>query len=378
MPRRSKGPRLWLRPAWRDGNSFRPAVWIIRDAGRQISTGCSERDDRQAQDRLARYILEKHEPPRRERDLAAIPVADVISIYLRDVVPGQARPEKAIERAERLNAFFGDKTLAEITGAACRAYAAARAGQGRSNKGTGGGARRDLQDLAAAINHHAKEGFHRGLVRVALPPKGEARQRWLTRDEFKRLLKVCWTTREMQDGKPTERRPLLHLYRFLILGVYTGSRPGAILNASWMRGPRLSWIDTANGVFHRHADGAAVTNKRQPTVKLTAKVLRLCRRWERLDAAKAPPQVYLVEFAGQPVDSVKTALARACKLAKLPAGVTAYTLRHTCASWLVADGLPTRLVADFLGTSEAMILQHYGHLAPGYQQEAAEAIGRKR
>ena len=145
-----------------------------------------------------------------------------------------------------------------------------------------------------------------------------------------------------------------------------------------MRGPRLSWIDTANGVFHRHADGAAVTNKRQPTVKLTAKVLRLCRRWERLDAAKAPPQVYLVEFAGQPVDSVKTALARACKLAKLPAGVTAYTLRHTCASWLVADGLPTRLVADFLGTSEAMILQHYGHLAPGYQQVAAEAIGRKR
>ena len=23
-------------------------------------------------------------------------------------------------------------------------------------------------------------------------------------------------------------------------------------------------------------------------------------------------------------------------------------------------------------------IQHYGHLAPGYQQEAAEAIGRKR
>jgi len=377
MPRRSKGPRLWLRPAWRDGNSLRPAVWIIRDCGRQISTGCAERDDREAQGRLARYILEKHEPPRRERDLAAIPVADVLAIYLRDVVPGQARPEKAIERAERLNAFFGDKTLAEITGATCRAYAAGRAGQGRSNKGIFGGARRDLQDLAAAINHHAKEGLHRGLVRVALPPKGEARQRWLTRDEAARLLWICWRTREIQEGSETARRPLRHLCRFLLLGLYTGSRPGAILNASWFPGPTLSFVDVDNGVFHRRADGAVETNKRQPTVRLAPRLLAHLTRWRRLDAAKAPPQVYVVEFDGQPIDSVKTALSRACKLAGLE-GVTAYTLRHTCASWLVARGLPTRLVADFLGTSESMILQHYGHLAPGYQQEAAEAIGRKR
>jgi integrase len=378
MPRRAKGPHLWLRAAWREGGSLRPAVWIIRDRGRQISTGCAEPDHREAEERLARYILGKREAPRRERDIAEIPIADVLMIYLKDVVPGQARPEKAIERAERLNSFFGDKTLSEVTGASCRAYAAFREGKGRTNKGVGGGARRDLQDLAAAIGHHAKEGLHRGLVRVALPPKGEARQRWLTRQEFRRLLKVCWATREIQGGRPTEKRPLHHLYRFLVFGVYTGSRPGAILNASWMQGPRLSWIDTGNGVFHRHAEGAAATQKRQPTVKLAPALLRLCRRWERQDAAKTPPQTFLVAFDGAPVASVKTALARACKLAELPAGVTAYTLRHTCASWLVAEGLPTRKVADFVGTSEAMILAHYGHLAPDYQDEAALAIGRKR
>jgi integrase len=54
-------------------------------------------------------------------------------------------------------------------------------------------------------------------------------------------------------------------------------------------------------------------------------------------------------------------------------GVTAYTLRHTAASWLVSKGK----VADFLGTSEPMIRDHYGHLAPDYQDEAARAIGRK-
>ena len=57
--------------------------------------------------------------------------------------------------------------------------------------------------------------------------------------------------------------------------------------------------------------------------------------------------------------------------------MTAYTLRHSCASWLVAKGLATRKVADFLGTSELMIERHYGHLAPDYQDEAAQAIGRK-
>ena len=50
----------------------------------------------------------------------------------------------------RLNAWLGAKMLSEVTGKHCREYQAAR-----NNRG---GARRDLEDLRAAINHHAKEG----------------------------------------------------------------------------------------------------------------------------------------------------------------------------------------------------------------------------
>lgn len=377
MPARSKGARLWLRPARTEDGRRERAIWIICDGKHQQSTGCGPSDSAQAERRLAAYIASKYAPERRERDIAEIPVADVINIYLADVSQGQANPHKAAERGGRLIEFFGSMMLGEITGPKCRAYAAWREGKGRSNLGTGGGARRDLQDLAAAINHHAREGLHRGQVRVALPPRGAARQRWLTRAEAARLLRVCRSTREIQDGVPTPRKPLAHLCRFLLLGIYTGSRPGAILRASWMHGPRLAWVDTANGVFHRHADGAAVTNKRQPTVRLAPSLLGHLRRWERLDAAKTPRQVFVVEFGGAPVLSVKTALARACKLAGLDAGVTSYSLRHTCASWLVAQGVSTRMIADFLGTSEPMILKHYGHLAADYQLEAALAIGRK-
>jgi integrase len=162
-----------------------------------------------------------------------------------------------------------------------------------------------------------------------------------------------------------------------LFGIYTASRPGAILRASWMQGPGLSQIDTDRGVFHRHAEGARETNKRQPVVKLAPGLLAHVRRWKRLDDSRTPPQVHLIAFGGQPVSSVKTALTRASGLAQLPAGVTAYTLRHTGASWLVAQGVPTRKIAEFVGTSEQIIIEHYGHLAPDYQDEAAMAIGRK-
>jgi hypothetical protein len=52
--------------------------------------------------------------------------------------------------------------------------------------------------LRAAINHHAKEGLHRGVVRVWLPPKGLPLDRWLTRSEAAALIWTCWRYREVQ------------------------------------------------------------------------------------------------------------------------------------------------------------------------------------
>ncbi|BGE84721.1 hypothetical protein Ms3S1_11570 [Methylosinus sp. 3S-1] len=260
MPRPSKGAHLWLRPARRDGSGaiVKAARWFIKDAGRQIGTGCGAGEREEAERRLACYIASKYAPARRERGLSEIRIADVIKIYLDDVAPGHARPQKTAERCDRLLDFFGHRRLDEITGALCREYAADRYGKGcderpGGNRGKGGGAKRDLEDLRSAINHHAKEGYHRGVVRVVLPERGKARQRWLTRDEAARLLWICWRTREVQEGAQTDKRPLRHLCRFLILGLYTGSRPGAILTASWERGPARSWIDIENGIFHRHA-----------------------------------------------------------------------------------------------------------------------------
>ena len=91
---------------------------------------------------------------------------------------------------DRLNDFWGGKKLSAVNAQACAAFV--------KHRGKQGGARRDLETFRAAINHHAKEGFHRRVVRVSLPPKGEARDRWLTRKEAAALVWDCWRYREKQ------------------------------------------------------------------------------------------------------------------------------------------------------------------------------------
>src|SRR5438552_1107671 len=185
MPRTRKSARLWLRPEKRSrqGRLLRRAAWVILDGGRHIATGCFASKASDAEKQLASYIAEKYRPKRRERDIDEIKVADVLLIYFEDRRGHQASPAKFDERIARLNEFWGEATLSEVTGESCRAYVAER--------GSVGGARRDLEDLRAAINHHAKQGFHRGVVAVTLPPRGAPRDRWLTRNEAARLIWSC-------------------------------------------------------------------------------------------------------------------------------------------------------------------------------------------
>jgi hypothetical protein len=191
MPRSSKGARLWLRPARRKGGRIvANAVWIIIDGNKHIATGCLKDQAREAEKRLAAYISEKYQPSRYARDIDQIYVADVLSIYLDDCGPRITDLPKLERAVGRLNDFWGGKTLSQVTAAECRAYA--------NSRGKPGGTRTDLETLRAAVNHHAKESLHYGMVRVTLPQKGPPRDRWLTRDEAAKLIWACWRYREIQ------------------------------------------------------------------------------------------------------------------------------------------------------------------------------------
>src|SRR5262249_1584792 len=154
-------------------------------------------------------------------------------------------------------------------------------------------ARRDLEELRAAINHHLREGKHNEVISVVLPERRPAREEWLTRSDAARLLWSAWRYREVQKGVSTDRRSRRHVARFTIVGLYTGTRAAAICAASFYPEAGRGLVDVERGVFYRRAQGARETKKRQTPVPLPRRLLAHLRRWKRLGAR------YVVEWNGK-------------------------------------------------------------------------------
>jgi integrase len=349
MPARSKGTRLYLRPA----GDKRAATWVILDGSKRVGTGLAPLEREAAEGRLAEYIAEKHRPDR-ERGLnpAAIPVADVLSVYLTDAAERVSDTSKLAWRIEALARFFGTKTLADINGPLCRSYAAQR--------GSPANARRELEDLRAAINHHRREGLHDRIVEVVLPPKAPARERGLTRSEAARLIRAAWRYREPYRGEATAKRPRQHIARFILTALYTGSRSAAVCGAALRPTEGRGHVDLAEGIFYRKAIGKAETNKRQPTVRLPDRLLAHMRRWR----AKGISKHSVIEYEGRAVASVKKAFRHVAADAGL-VGVSPHTLRHTAVSWAMQNGADPYHVGGFFGLSPQMICQRLRPPPPG-------------
>jgi len=219
MPRPAKGIRLWLRPEERNSNSTlrKRAVWVIRDGPCKISTGCAAEDRAGAEHALAEYLANKYQPNRaRGRHPSEILIADVLAVYLTDLAPRHAREAETKQRILTLDSWWAERTLADVNGASCRGYVEHRSKQfwkSANPKRTGNparkvseaAARRELEDLRAAINHHRREGLCSEIVSVALPEKPLPREGWLTRSEAARLLWAAWRAKQVMSDKKTQR-----------------------------------------------------------------------------------------------------------------------------------------------------------------------------
>lgn len=320
MPSRAR-PHLYLRRSRFDKTGSHAPVWIIKDRGHQRSTGCAAHDVEGAERAFAKYLASKHARAarrNRHRDPDEIPVADVLTLYLADMVPRHSRPKETEGRIAALERFFGDKMLSDVTGETCRAYVAERT--------TDAAARRELEDLRAAINYHRREGLHDKIVSVVLPDERPARERWLTRLEAARLIRSAWRYREMQKGKGTDRRSRQHIAQFILVALYTGTRASAVCGAALQPTAGYGWIDLDRGVFYRRPVGQRETKKRQPPVPLPDHLLAYLRRWQRRG------QRFAVEWNGHSVKSIKRAFAKVVNDAGLSHDVTPHTLRHTAAT----------------------------------------------
>jgi integrase len=381
MPRPAKGPRLYLHPVERQ--------WLIRDGSTTRRTGCGEFDRSGAEKGLAAYLAEKFRPVANERHLDRLPVVEVLTAYGREHAAHLKGAQTQGYGIAALLTYWGDKMLSDVRGSTCRAYAAARA-----SSVAPGTIRRELSVLSAAINHwHREHGPLTAVPVVTMPEKPPPRERWLTRQEAAMLLagalgwyREFWcdvaTRQEHSRWRRSHFAISRHAARFILVGIYTGTRHGAILGIQWLPNTTGGRVDFKAGVMHRKAERTAETKKRQPPVRLGDRILAHMRRWHGMDQLAraadverrgklAAPYRHVVAYNGEPILKLRRSWDTACEFAWLGDDVVPHTMRHTRATWMMQGRIDPWEAAGALGMSPKTLIEVYGHHHPDFQKDAA-------
>jgi len=207
------------------------------------------------------------------------------------------------------------------------------------------------------------------------------------------------TRREMKALSPSEATAFLAAAKedplglVFALGLVTGMRPEEYLALQWkdidlQQGTAtvqrtLCWRRQKGGGWYF---GEPKTSQSRRTVPLPASIVRELGHHKAVQAETrlkkgAKYQTLDLVFAtetGGPLHSENLATRnfRAIRdRAKLPASITPYSLRHTCATLLLLAGENPKVVSERLGHSSiVMTLDTYSHVLPSMQQAATEKL----
>lgn len=397
MPQRSKGPRLYLRAARQDRGA--DAVWVIRDGQTEVSTGCTagQRGGPDgAEQALATYIAAKWTPSKeRPGDPANVYVAEVLAFYSKFKAPKMANPASEAGWVKALSEWWGGRTLDQVKMSTCEAYVAhriqqplkaARHAAALAKRVTTEGARRELEVLSSAIGFWAKEYPLNRRPIVTLPQKSHGQRDALTRGQAAALLLASMGWRKGKDGRwkrlgssAIENRR--HLRRFILMGVYSGTRPGVLPKLLWIESPTQAWVDIDDGTIYRR--GRAERDhrtKRRPLVRIPDRLLAHIRRWKAADdlanQVREEPIATILHHGGRALAGrIRTGFEGCVRDAGLEGEVTPHWMRHTCATWLMEAGVPIWDAAAYTGMSTAVLEKNYGHHRPDHQSRARKALG---
>jgi integrase len=180
--------------------------------------------------------------------------------------------------------------------------------------------------------------------------------------------------------------------RFYVLMVATGLRPAEACALTWddldLDGPRP--LLRVNKAVQRCDDGIVSgglktprSRRTLPLAPLAVSALRSQRQAQREVQLLAGPLwkpntlVFSTETGGL-VDPAAPShdFRRFCELAGVPRR-RLYDLRHTTATFLLAQGIPARVVQEILGhSSYSLTMNTYSHVTGGLLDDAAAAIER--
>ncbi len=239
---------------------------------------------------------------------------------------------------------FGDRDGESITKEDCRAHIAERHKKGIAD----GTIHTELGHLRMVLVWGEKNGLINKAPHIERPKKPEPKDRYMTREEARKMLVEA-------------RTPHLRLAFHLMLA--TAARVTAILELTWDR------VDLDRRLIYLRDPSDAARRKGRAIVPINATLLAVLK-----EARTGAMTDYVVEWAGQPVKSLKKGIATAADKAGLD-GISAHVFRHTAAVWMIEAGVPMEEVSQYLGHKNSAITSRvYARYSPTHLRKAAEAL----
>jgi integrase len=202
-----------------------------------------------------------------------------------------------------------------------------------------------------------REKYDRNPVAVVAQRKEPpGRDRYLTADEFKRLIKEC--------------RPDPQLYAFVWLAGTTGARKGELLARTWQE------VDLDGVAPHVYVPRSK--NGRSKRLPLAAEVVTALKK---LPSYGHDPYLFPVErgnvrFTGKReyLWDMRKPFQAACDRAGIK-GIRIHDLRHMATTILFLEGIPEAIIRKLTG-HRSRELERYEHLSPGLKNQTVELIAR--
>ncbi|WP_243545428.1 tyrosine-type recombinase/integrase [Pseudodesulfovibrio tunisiensis] len=212
--------------------------------------------------------------------------------------------------------------------------------------------KRRMGFLRALLNRAAKNGYIENAPAIPVPCGEDEVIVPPSRNELKRLL---------EQAPP-------HLFRAILLAVYTGIRAGKSELLA------LTWADVDMEAKTIRVTSAKKGGLPWREIPIAPQLFTHLRKWKSEDEANG--DVYLIHYKGKHVASIKKAWNAAKERAGITRRLRMYDLRHAFVTNLVSAGVDLTTAAYLAGHADpSTTAKVYRHIQSKDTQEAIQKVG---
>ena len=300
--------------------------------------------------RLKAEIIEGKDPSRPDPPIFREAAQKYLEWYI------SSRPhvsKKTIEETKRrvkiLVQRFGEKRLDQFADFTVESYKIERISEGVKPSTVN----RELNILRAILRKAVEFNLYNGdLPRFKSYRVNDERTRYLSREEFERLMKVL---------PPWLKAPV-------IFAIYTGLRPGELFTLRWENVNLQEGYITVQAKYSK--------TKETKHLPLHPRALEILEKLERDRKEKGHDSEFIfVNSKGKPYSpqGYRSAFKTALKRARIE-NFRFYDLRHTFASHLVMKGVDLYTVAELMRHSSPRMTKRYAHLSPEHLRKELKKL----